>query len=93
MARLRGIEAKRRIVVEDGGLLGAEKVGEILTISRQAVEKRRKAGKLMGVSLGRGYGYPAWQLSERGTLSWFGGGPLRSEAARRLDEVGILHER
>jgi hypothetical protein len=69
MARLRGIEAKRRMLTEDGGLLSAEKAGEILTISRQAVEKRRKAGRLIGVSLGRrGFGYPAWQFSERGTL-------------------------
>lgn len=69
MARLRGIETKRRILTEDGGMLTAEKVGEALTISRQAVEKRRKAGRLIGVSLGRrGFGYPAWQLSERGTL-------------------------
>jgi hypothetical protein len=70
LARLRGIEAKRRILTEDGGMLSAEKVGETLTISRQAVEKRRKAGRLIGVSLGRrGFGYPAWQFSERGTLS------------------------
>lgn len=69
MARLRGIAAKRRTLTEDGGLLSAEKVGEILTMSRQAVEKRRKAGRLIGVSLGRrGFGYPAWQFSERGTL-------------------------
>jgi hypothetical protein len=69
MARLRGIEAKRRILTEDGGMLTAEKVGEILTISRQAVDKRRKAGRLIGISLGRrGFGYPTWQFSERGTL-------------------------
>jgi hypothetical protein len=69
MARLRGIEAKRRILADDGGMLSAGRVGEILTMSRQAVEKRRKAGRLIGVSLGRrGYGYPAWQFSERGTL-------------------------
>jgi hypothetical protein len=69
MARLRGIEANRGILIGDGGLLSAEKVGEVLTISRQAVEKRRKAGRLIGVSLGRrGFGYPAWQFSERGTL-------------------------
>jgi len=69
MARLRGIEAKRRILSEDGGMLSAEKVGDVLTMSRQAVEKRRKAGRLIGVSLGRrGFGYPAWQVSERGTL-------------------------
>ncbi len=70
MARLRGIEAKRRILSADGGMLSAEKVGEALTISRQAVEKRRKAGRLIGVSLGRrGFGYPAWQFSEQGTLA------------------------
>jgi hypothetical protein len=69
MARLRGIEAKRRILTGDGGMLSAARVGGILTISRQAVEKRRKAGRLIGVSLGRrGFGYPAWQFSERGTL-------------------------
>jgi hypothetical protein len=69
MARLRGIQAKRRILTDDGGMLSAERAGEILTISRQAVEKRRKAGRLIGVSLGRrGFGYPAWQFSERGTL-------------------------
>jgi hypothetical protein len=69
LARLRGIEAKRRILTGDGGILSAEKVGQILTISRQAVEKRRKAGRLIGVSLGRrGFGYPAWQFSERGAL-------------------------
>jgi hypothetical protein len=53
----------------DGGILSAERVGEVLTISRQAVEKRRKTGRLIGVSLGRrGFGYPAWQFSERGTV-------------------------
>ena len=72
MARLRGIEAKRRILTEDGGMLSAEKAGEILRMSRQAVEKRRKAGRLIGVSLGRrGFGYPAWQFTERGTLPHF----------------------
>jgi hypothetical protein len=40
-------------------------------MSRQAVEKRRKAGRLIGVSLGRrGFGYPAWQFAERGRLRW-----------------------
>jgi len=70
MARLRGIEAKRRMLSDEGGILSAEKAGELLTMSRQAVEKRRKAGRLIGVSLGRrGFGYPAWQFSERGTLT------------------------
>lgn len=69
LARLRGIEVKRRVFTENGGLLSAEKVADALTISRQAVEKRRKAGKLIGVSLGRrGFGYPVWQFNEAGVL-------------------------
>ena len=70
MAQLRGIDAKRRTLTGDGGILSAEKVGKVLTITRQAVEKRRKTGRLIGVSLGsRGFGYPAWQFSERGTVA------------------------
>ena len=69
MARPRGIEAKRRMLADEGGVLSAERVGGLLTMSRQAVETRRKAGRLIGVSLGRrGFLYPAWQFSERGTL-------------------------
>lgn len=50
-------------------MFSAEKVAGIFMMSRQAVEKRRKAGRLIGVSLGqRGFGYPAWQFTERGTL-------------------------
>ena len=33
LTRLRGIESKGRILNEDGGMLSADKVGEILTIS------------------------------------------------------------
>jgi hypothetical protein len=59
------MEAKRRILTGEGGTLNAEKVGEILTMSHQAVEKRRKAGRLIGASLGRrGFGYPARQFTE-----------------------------
>jgi hypothetical protein len=41
-----------------------------LRISRQAVDKRRQAGKLLAVSLGpRSFLYPRWQLTETGVLS------------------------
>jgi hypothetical protein len=45
-------------------------VAKLLGISRQAVDKRRRAGKLIGVSLGkRGYAYPIWQFGGgHGTL-------------------------
>jgi hypothetical protein len=68
-AFIRGIEAKRRLIEEHGGTLAAEQVGQIIGISRQAVEKRRQAGKLIALAMGRhGYRYPVWQFHESGTL-------------------------
>ena len=41
----------------------------MLHITRQAVDKRRKAGKLLAVDLGRrGYFYPVWQFTDSGAL-------------------------
>ena len=68
-AFIRGYEAKRKLIEENGGTLSAEKVGEVLGISRQAAEKRRQAGKLLALAIGRHvYRYPLWQFSESGTL-------------------------
>ena len=75
-AFIRGIEAERRLLDEFGGTLTAEQVGGILGISRQAVEKRRRAHTLIALATGRhGYRYPAWQFTKSGT-------PLRG-----LDDV------
>ena len=44
-------------------------VASLLGITRQAVEKRRKAGKLIALSAGkRGYAYLQWQVSSDGVL-------------------------
>jgi hypothetical protein len=68
-AFIRGYEAKRKLIEQNGGTLSAEKVGELLGITRQTVEKRRQTGKLLALSIGRhGYRYPAWQFGESGTL-------------------------
>jgi hypothetical protein len=68
-AFIRGIEAKRRLIEEHGGALTAEQVAEIIGISRQAVDKRRRAGKLLAISTGRhGFRYPVWQFDESGML-------------------------
>jgi hypothetical protein len=68
-AFIRGIAAKRRLVEENGGTLTAEHVAQHLGITRQAVEKRRRAGKIIALSMGRhGYRYPVWQLTESGVL-------------------------
>ncbi len=51
-----GIEAKRRLIEDNGGALTAEQVAESFGITRQAVEKRRRAGKLLALTTGR-HGY------------------------------------
>jgi hypothetical protein len=68
-AFIRGIEARQRLIEDHGGTLTAEQVAQMIGISRQAVEKRRQAGKLVALATGRhGYRYPVWQFSDSGTL-------------------------
>lgn len=67
-ARLRGLVAKKQLLVAEGGCLSSSEVGEILGISRQGVDKRRSNGKLIGLPKGRTYVYPAWQFAEGRTL-------------------------
>jgi hypothetical protein len=62
MALLRGIYSESRILTEDAGQLSAEKLVRFSTMSRQAVQKRRKAHWRFT----RGGGdssYPAWEFS------------------------------
>jgi hypothetical protein len=69
-ARLRGAVAMRALLGGDGGAWTVGEVTKRLGISRQAVDKRRKAGRLLGVELPkRGVLYPAWQFSETGMLA------------------------
>ena len=68
-ARLRGIEAKRRLLEVEGGALSAQQVASLLSISRQAAYKRYRAGRLLAVDCGRhGLAFPAWQLVPGGVL-------------------------
>jgi hypothetical protein len=69
-ARLRGVLAQREILDADGGAVSAAEMAKALGITRQAVDKRRKAGQLIALEVGkRGYLYPAWQLGETGLLN------------------------
>lgn len=62
-ARLRGIEARKRLLEAEGGTLGAQEVASLLNISRQAAYKRYRAGRLLAVDCGRhGFSFPAWQF-------------------------------
>jgi hypothetical protein len=68
-ARLRGLAIQQEILRAEGPPLTSEEVGERLSISRQAVDKRRQAGGLLGLTTGRrGYLYPAWQFTDHGVL-------------------------
>lgn len=68
-AFVRGIQARRRLIEENGGALTSDQVAQIIGISRQAVEKRRSGGKLIAISTGRhGFLYPVWQFDKSGTL-------------------------
>lgn len=62
-ARLRGVEQQRRLLREAGGARSASEAAGIIGISRQAVDARRKKGKLLALSVGsRGWRYPMVQF-------------------------------
>jgi hypothetical protein len=68
-ARLRGLRARERMLSEEGGTLTSAEMAAALGITRQAVDHRRRTGKLIGLNVGRrGYLYPAWQVGPRGVL-------------------------
>lgn len=68
-ARLRGLNSREQLLEAEGGAISAEEVAALLHITRQAVDKRRRAGHLIGVSTGRhGYAYPLCQFDHQGTL-------------------------
>ncbi len=69
-ARVRGETGKRRLLLAEGGVCSAAELGQLLGhLSRQAIDNRRKKGKLLALDLGRhGYGYPLWQVHDGAVL-------------------------
>ncbi len=68
-ARLRGLQARRELLAKEGGALSSQEVAELLQLSRQAVYKRHRAGRLLALDCGRhGLAYPAWQFVAGGVL-------------------------
>ena len=68
-ARLRGLRAKAELLEAEGGTWSAEHAAKHLRLTRQAVDNRRKSGKLIGLDLGRrGFAYPVWQFAPNGVL-------------------------
>jgi hypothetical protein len=96
-ARLRGMEAKRRLLESEGGAISSAKAAEILKVTRQAVDKRRKEGKLLGLELGkRGYFYPSWQFGLTGlddVLAVLGGQDFWEKLSFFLNPSDLLEDR
>ena len=63
-ALARNVEHRQNLVERAGGTMSAEDAGRILGISRQAVDKRRRAGTLLAVREGSDWRYPLCQLVE-----------------------------
>lgn len=55
--------------MDDDDLLSADDVGCLLSITRQAVDERRRAGALLAIRHGSGdWVYPTAQFHEKGTI-------------------------
>lgn len=68
-ARLRWLRDRERLLEAEGGAVSVAEAAALLHMTRQGVDKRRKEGRLLGLSAGRReYLYPLWQFAESGTL-------------------------
>jgi hypothetical protein len=68
-AFLDGLDAKAHLIEQNGGVFKTDQVAEYLGITPQAVNKRRALRQLVGLTFRkRGYVFPAWQFTERGTV-------------------------
>jgi hypothetical protein len=94
-ALARNVEHRKILIERAGGTLSAEDTGRLLGISRQAVDKRRRAGSLLAVRQGSDWRYPACQFDETDVVAgiadvvraYTSAGPwmaLDSEGARHL---------
>lgn len=67
-AKLRGLQLKQQLIEAEGGCLSSTQAGQILGISYQAVDKRRRQSQSIGIAQGKGsYLYPGWQFTESGS--------------------------
>lgn len=68
-AKARGIEKQRDLLAAEGGAVGVDELASALRISRQAVDKRRRAGKLLALPRGgHRWVFPGWQVARGRTV-------------------------
>lgn len=96
-ARLRGVEAKRKLLESEGSALSSTEAAKLLKISRQAVDKRRRENKILGLELGKkGYHYPSWQFGLRNldkVLTALGNRDDWEKLSFFLNPSGVLDDR
>lgn len=66
-ARARALQHRKEVAQEAGAMLTVAETTDILGISRQALDKRRKSGAILGVRVGTDWRYPEVQFQD-GTL-------------------------
>ncbi len=64
-----GAQYKTELLTRAGGSIGVGEVAELLGISRQGVDKQRKAGKLIALPAGSDLRYPSCQFTRRGLVA------------------------
>ncbi len=70
VAKMRGMVRQHQLIKQFGGAIGGDEVANLLGLTRQAVDKRRREGRLIGLTQGRrGFVYPVWQFEQGGTLN------------------------
>jgi hypothetical protein len=85
----RGAAARQALVQQAGGLLSAGQMGVALGgISRQAVDKRRRAGQLLAMQIAGDWRYPAAQVDADGRVP--AGLPTVLKALAESGPWGIL---
>lgn len=88
-ALARGVHERERLAATAGGLLSAAEIGRALGgISRQAVDKRRRAHQLVGVKLASDWRYPSAQVGDDGEI--LAGLPVVLAALAELSPWAIL---
>jgi helix-turn-helix protein len=63
-ALLRGVKQRRTLLQAGGGSLSGDEIAAALGISRRAVDKLRRQGRLLAVRDGGTWRYPAWQIAD-----------------------------
>jgi hypothetical protein len=76
------IEHRAEVVRRAGGMLSAEEAGKLLGISRQGVDKRRRARTLLAIRQGGDWLYPRAQFHEHETI------PGLSDVVRGFEDSG-----